>query len=59
MKIDEKVSINNVVEVLNGTSTFSIKTKSEFDKGIDHILNLIKDAYLLYKNGSYPSAYYL
>lgn len=59
MKIDENISFNKVLEVLKGTSSFSIKSVNEFNKGIDHILNLIKDAYLLYKNGSYPSAYYL
>ena len=59
MELDEKLSINKIHEVLSGTSGFTIESSYEFDKGIDHIINLIYDAKVLYENGSYSSSFYI
>lgn len=59
MAIDKSFSINKVDEVLKGTSSFKIESTEEFNKGIDHIIRLIKDSMILYKDKSYASSYYL
>lgn len=56
--IDENKSIQEVEKVLSSYSLFSIPT-GEFDKCVDHVIHLIKDAALLYKNGSYSTAVFL
>lgn len=57
--IDEKKSIKEVEKLLMGESNFYIKTVFQFNKGIDHIFQLISDAYILYSNNSYPSSAFL
>lgn len=59
MAIDKTVSINKVVEVLKGASNFKVESVEEFNKGIEHIIRLIKDSAILYKDESYASSYYL
>lgn len=59
MNSDYEMWMNKVNEVLNDGSDFTISSVDEFNKGIDHIFGLIKDSFLLYKNESYPSVYYL
>ena len=59
MCINETISMDTVRDVLNRGSDFVVSSKEEFNKGIDHIFGLIKDSFLLYENGSYPSSYYL
>ncbi|EPR3147294.1 AbiV family abortive infection protein [Campylobacter jejuni] len=46
-------------KVLSTGSSFTIKTTEEFNKSINHILQLIKDSYFLYKVGSYGTSTFL
>lgn len=57
--VDKNKSIKVVEETLKGKSNFFIKDKESFNKSIDHIVQLIKDSYLLYVNKSYPSSSFL
>lgn len=59
MCINETISMDTVRGVLNRGSDFVVSSKDEFNEGIDHIFGLIKDSFLLYENGSYPTSYYL
>lgn len=59
MSVNERISIEKVQEVLEGSSDLAIDSIDEFNKGIDHIIRLIKDSFLLYTNGSYSSSYFL
>lgn len=55
----ENVSMNKIRQVLFGESNFKINSTEEFNKSIQHIVNLLKDAYLLYNNKSYGTSAFL
>lgn len=57
--MNEENSINNVEKVLTKGSEFKVKTKNEFNKSIDHIIQLISDAYTLYDKGSFSTSVFL
>lgn len=51
--------MDKVLKVLTKESNFKINGKEEFNKILQHIVNLIKDAYLLYENKSFSTATFL
>lgn len=55
---DKITSIEEVKKALDATSNFKVNP-SDLDRCIDHVINLIDDAVLLYKNGSYSTATFL
>lgn len=57
--IDKDKSIEEVEKVLKGESNFFIETTEQFNKCIDHIYNLITDAYALYNKGAFPTSLFL
>ncbi|MDY3215257.1 MAG: AbiV family abortive infection protein [Ruminococcus sp.] len=57
--IDENKSIKEVEKLLMGESNFHIETTTQFDKGINHIFQLISDSYILYTHNAYPSSVFL
>lgn len=57
--IDEYKSIQEVEKVLEGESNFFVKTQEQFNRCIDHIFQLITDAYTLYTNNAFPSSVFL
>jgi len=57
--MDENRSFNKVAEILQQGSNFQIKSAEDLNKGIKHILQLIGDSYILYKNGSYASSVFI
>lgn len=57
--IDEYKSIQEVEKVLKGESDFYVNTEEQFNKGIDHICQLITDAYVLYINNAFSSSLFL
>ena len=57
--IDEYKSILEVGKVLNGESNFFIKSEKEFNKCVDHIIQLVADAYTLYCSDAFPSSVFL
>ena len=57
--IDKNISFNEIVKVLSKNSNFTIKNKEQFNKCIDHVFQLITDAYVLYSNCCYSSSVFL
>lgn len=57
--MDENRSLNKVIEILKQGSSFQIKSAQDLNKGIEHILQLISDSYLLYINGSFASSIFM
>lgn len=55
---DQNTPINKIENALNIMSNFKVNP-SDFDRCIDHVINLIDDAVLLYKNESYSTATFL
>ena len=56
--IDKHISIQTVVKALSTESNFKVNIE-DFDSCIDHVIHLIDDAVLLYKNGSYSTVTFL
>lgn len=54
--IDKYESMKTVIDVLQGESNFTVRNEKEFNLVFDHIINLIKDAYILYENESFSSS---
>ena len=54
--IDKYESMKTVAEVLQGESNFTVSNEEEFNLVFDHIINLINDAFILYKNESFSSS---
>lgn len=52
-------SFDEINKVLSTSSNFTLRTTEEFNKCINHILQLIKDSYFLYKEGSYGTSTFL
>ncbi|MCV3418374.1 AbiV family abortive infection protein [Campylobacter lari] len=52
-------NFDEINKVLSAGSSFTIKTTEEFNKCINHILQLIKDSCFLYKVGSYGTSTFL
>lgn len=57
--IDKDKSIHEVYKVLSKESNFYIKGVEQLNKCINHILQLITDAYALYMNNSFSSSAFL
>ena len=57
--VDKNISMQKIQDVLEDESNFSVKTKEQLNKCIDHIYQLIKDAYMLYLNRSYSSSVFM
>ena len=57
--IDKYKSIEEVSKVLDKESNFYIKDVEQIDKCINHIFQLITDAYTLYINNSFSSSAFL
>lgn len=57
--IDKSIAMQTVERVLEGESEFFIRTTEQFNKGIDHIFQLITDAYTLYINEAFTSSVFL
>lgn len=54
--IDENKTMEKIGEILNGSSNFYINKSKQLNKCVEHIFNLIRDAYVLYINNSVASA---
>ena len=57
--IDEDKSMKEVFKVLSGESNFYITTTQHLNQCINHIFQLITDAYTLYINNSFSSSVFL
>lgn len=57
--MDENKSVELVKIVLGNGSNFNIDDVEELNKGIDHIVHLITDAFYLYNTKSYSTAVFL
>ena len=57
--IDKDKSIQTVSKVFERGSNFSCKNKEDFNKCIDHIFQLITDAYTMYTHGSFSTSLFL
>lgn len=57
--MDDKKSIDEVEKVLDKTSRFTINSTEEFNKSIDHVVQLILDSSMLYKAKSFSTSAFL
>lgn len=57
--IDVYKSIQEVDKILKEESNFFVKTEEQFNRCIDHIFQLITDAYTLYINNAFSSSLFL
>lgn len=57
--IDKEKSIYTLEQTLGGKSNFSITSKDQFNKCVEHICQLISDAYTLFTNDSFSSSVFL
>ena len=57
--IDSNKSIEMLEKLLKGESDFHVETSEQINKAIDHIFQLISDAYILYTHSSYSSSLFL
>ncbi|MGN0178943.1 MAG: AbiV family abortive infection protein [Monoglobaceae bacterium] len=57
--IDELKSITMVEKIIKEESNFTIKSKNEFNKCIEHLFQLITAAYTLYMSEAFPSSVFL
>lgn len=57
--MDSKNSIDEVKKSLNKTSRFTINSTEEFNRSIDHIIQLIEDSYTLYKMKSFSTSAFI
>lgn len=56
--MDNEKSINEVEKVMSQMSGFTINSTEEFDRSIDHVIQLIMDTYTLYKMKSFQHRYF-
>lgn len=54
--IDANKTMEKIEEILNGSSNFYINSSEELNQCVEHIFNLIRDAYVLYINNSVASS---
>lgn len=59
IKVNENVSLLEIKKVLSKGSNFKIRTKDDFNKSLQHIMQLISDAYMLYINKSFSTSLFL
>lgn len=45
IKVNENISLLEIKKVLSKGSNFKIRTKDDFNKSLQHIMQLISDAY--------------
>ena len=57
--MNENVSLLEIKKVLSKGSNFKIRTKDDFNKSLQHIMQLISDAYMLYINKSFSTSLFL
>lgn len=57
--IDTSKSFEVLKKVLGSESNFHVETSEQINKAIDHIFQLISDAYILYAHNSYSSSVFL
>lgn len=57
--IDVNKTMEKIKEILKGGSNFYINTSEELNQCVEHIFNLIRDAYVLYINNSVTSSAFL
>ena len=57
--VDKDFSFDKIEPILNGSSNFYISSTEQLNKCLDHVVQLISDAYVLYINNSYTSSSFL
>lgn len=57
--MDNEKSLKEVEKVLTKGSKFTIKSIEEFNKSIDHVIQLIMDSYTLYKIKSFSTSVFI
>jgi AbiV family abortive infection protein len=57
--INDDTFLTQIEQILSGTSNFSINTSHQFDKCVDHILQLITDSRTMYISNAFSSSVFL
>ena len=57
--VDKDCYFDKIESILNGSSNFYISSTEQLNKCLDHVVQLISDAYVLYINNSYTSSSFL
>lgn len=57
--VDKDCYFDKIEFILNGSSNFYISSTEQLNKCLDHVVQLISDAYVLYINNSYTSSSFL
>ena len=57
--VDKDCYLDKIESILNGSSNFYISSTEQLNKCLDHVVQLISDAYVLYINNSYTSSSFL